>query len=133
VTRRVLAVAAAVLAIVALLAALAALGRWEGRRAADRETAGMRTVLAAIGGDIHSTRLSGYRVGPPNCLAYHTREMLLALQLCFDAEGRLIQTVDRRPDQPRYSSLEYEPSLSTIRFPPAEIEKLMQLAIAARG
>ena len=34
----------------------------------------MRTVLAAIGGDIRSPRLSGYRYGPPNCLAYHTRD-----------------------------------------------------------
>ena len=93
----------------------------------------MRAVLAAIGGDIRSTRLSGFRVGPPKCLAYHTRDMLLALQLCFDSEGRLIQSVDRRPDQPRYSSLEYQPSLSTIRFAPARIDKLLQLTAAASG
>jgi hypothetical protein len=122
-----------VIAVVAALALLVAVGRWEEHRAANKEMAGMRTVLAAIGGDIRSPRLSGYRYGPPDCLAYHDKTMLLALQLCFDAEGRLVQSVDRRPEQPRYSSLEYEPSLSTIRFPPAEIDKLMQLAIAARG
>ena len=59
--------------------------------------------------------------------------MLLALQLCFDSQGRLIQSVDRRPDQPRYSSLEYEPSLSTIRFPRARIDRLLQLAVAGAG
>ena len=126
-------VAAIGIAVVAALALLVAIGRWEGHRAARKETAGMRTVLAAIGGDIRSPRLSGYRFGDPECLAYHTRTMALALQLCFDSEGRLIQTVDRRPDEPRYSSLEYEPSLSTIRFPPSRIDKLLQLAAAARG
>ena len=129
-TRRVL---GAVLAIVVTAALLVGIGRWEQHRAARTETAGMRSVLAAIGGDIDSKQLSGYRYGPPNCLAYHDKAMLLALQLCFDSEGRLIQSVDRRPDQPRYSSLEYEPSLSTIRFPPAEIDRLLQLAASGAG
>ena len=128
-TRRALFVGVAVLAT---LAVLVAVGRWEKHRAARNELAGMRTVLAAIGGDINSPRLSGYRYGPPNCLAYHDRVMQLALQLCFDSQGRLIQTVDRRPDQPRYSSLEYEPSLSTIRFPRTEIDKLLAVASASR-
>jgi hypothetical protein len=120
-------------AVLALLALLVAVGRWEEHRAARKEMAGMRIVLAAIGGDISSPRLSGYRFGPPDCLAYHDRVMLLALQLCFDSQGRLIETVDRRPDQPRYSSLEYEPSLSTIRFPRSRIDKLLQVAAAASG
>ncbi len=120
-------------AIVAAAAVLVGVGRWEQHRAARTEMTGMRSVLAAIGGDIDSKRLSGYRYGPPNCLAYHDGTMLLALQLCFDSEGRLIQSVDRRPDQPRYSSLEYEPSLSTIRFPPAQIDRLLQLAAAGTG
>jgi hypothetical protein len=59
--------------------------------------------------------------------------MALALQLCFDAQGRLIQAVDRRPDQPKYYSLEYKPSLSTIRFPPHEIDQLLQVAATASG
>jgi hypothetical protein len=130
VIRRVVAVAVAALVGAA---ALVAVGRWEEHRAAEKEMDGMRVVLGAIGGKIDSPRLSGYRFGPPNCLAYHTDTMLLALQLCFDSEGRLIQTVDRRPDQPRYSSLEYEPSLSTIRFPPARIDRLLQLAASASG
>ena len=121
------------LAAVLALALLVAVGRWEEHRAARTEMAGMRSVLAAIGGDIDSPRLSGYRYGPPDCLAYHDKTMLLALQLCFDSEGRLIQSVDRRPEQPRYSSLEYEPRLSTIRFPRARIDKLLQLAASATG
>ena len=74
-------------AIVAAAAVLVGVGRWEQHRAARTEMTGMRSVLAAIGGDIGSKRLSGYRYGPPNCLAYHDRTMLLALQLCFDSEA----------------------------------------------
>jgi hypothetical protein len=130
VTGRVLGICAAVVVALALLVGV---GRWEERHAARNEMAGMRTVLAAIGGDIDSPRLSGYRYGPPDCLAYHDKTMLLAVQLCFDAEGRLIQSVDRRQEQPRYSSLEYEPSLSTIRFPRKRIDRLLQVAASGTG
>jgi hypothetical protein len=130
VTVRVLGICAAVVVALALLVGV---GRWEEHHAARKEMAGMRTVLGAIGGDIDSPRLSGYRYGPPDCLAYHDKTMLLALQLCFDSEGRLIQGVDRRPEQPRYSSLEYEPSLSTIRFPRKRIDRLLQVAASGTG
>jgi hypothetical protein len=129
-TRRVVGIG---LGVVVALALLVAVGRWEEHHAARTELAGMRNVLAAIGGDIDSPRLSGYRYGPPDCLAYHDRTMLLALQLCFDSEGRLVQSVDRRPEQPRYSSLEYQSSLSTIRFPRKRIDRLLQLAASATG
>jgi hypothetical protein len=121
------------LAVIAAVAVLLAVGRWEQRRAAKTELTGMRTVVAAIGGDIVTPSLSGYRFGPPDCLAYHDRVMLLALQLCFDSQGRLIEAVDRRPNQPRYYSLEYKPSLSTIRFPRTKIDQLLQIAAAATG
>jgi hypothetical protein len=129
-TRRVWALG---LAALVLLAVFVPVGRWEERRAAHKEVAGMRTVLTAVGGDIVSPTLSGYRYGPPDCLAYHDRVMLLALQLCFDPQGRLIEAVDRRPDQPVYYSVEYKPSLSTIRFPRSEIDQLLQIAAAHSG
>jgi hypothetical protein len=127
VTRRIVAVAVAAVVVLALLVAV---GRWEKRRAANKELAGMRTVVAAIGGNIVSPTLSGYRFGTSDCLAYHGGETLLALQLCFDQDGRLVQAVDRRGSEPQYYSLEYEPSLSTIRFPRATIDKLLQVAVA---
>jgi hypothetical protein len=129
-TRRVWAIG---LAALAALAILVAVGRWEERHAARKELAGMRTVLAAVGGDPVSRSLSGYRFGSPDCLAYSDRHIALALQLCFDSQGRLIEAVDRRPDQPRYYSVEYKPSLSTIRFPRTEIDQLLQVAAAASG
>ncbi len=104
-----------------------------GTPAAARRTAGIEpcSPRSAVTSALRVCRATGF--GDPACLAYHTRTMALALPLCFDSEGRLIQTVDRRPEEPRYSSLEYEPSLSTIRFPPSRIDKLLQLAAAARG
>jgi hypothetical protein len=128
VTRRV-SIGVAALAAFALLVFV---GRWEQRRAAREEMAGMRTVVAAIGGKIVTPTLTGYRIGPPDCLSYHDRHTLLALQLCFDAEGRLVEAVDRRPEQPRYYSLEYKPSLSTIRFPRSQINALLRIAAAAK-
>jgi len=130
VTRRVLAFG---LAALALLAILVAVGRWEQRHAARKENAGMRMVLDAVGGSPVSSALTGYRFGPPDCLAYHDSKTLLALQLCFDSQGRLIEAVDRRPDQPVYYSVEYKPSLATIRFPRTEIDQLLQIAAAASG
>jgi hypothetical protein len=121
--RRIVIAACAVLVAAAVLVAV---GRWEQRHAARKETAGMRTVLAAIGNRIDSPALSGFRVGPPDCLAYHDAEMLLALQLCFDRQGRLVEAVDRRPQDPKYYSLEYKPSLATIRFPREQINVLFQ-------
>jgi hypothetical protein len=121
------------LGVLVTVALLVAVGRWEQRHAARTEMAGMRSVLAAIGGDPVSRSLSGYRFGAPDCLAYHDRVTALALQLCFDSQGRLIQAVDRRPDQPKYYSLEYKPSLSTIRFPRREIDELLQAAAQASG
>ena len=115
-------------AVVAAVAVLVAVGRWEERRAAREQMAGMRTIVNAIGGNIASPKLSGYRLGPPDCLAYFERPMLLALQLCFDSEGRVVQAVDRRSDEPRYYSLQYKPSLSSIRYPRATIDKLLNLA-----
>ena len=64
---------------------------------------------------------------------YHGRTMLLALQLCFESKGSLVQAVDLRRDQSRPLDLEYEPSLSTIRFPRERIDRLLQLAASATG
>jgi hypothetical protein len=125
VRRRLVAIGAAVLAAAA---ALVVVGRWEERRAAREEIAGMRATLAAVGGNIASPKISAYRYGPPDCLDYYEGPLLVALQLCFDYDGRLVETVDRRGPEPRYASLEYKPSLSTIRFPRTEVDKLLQLA-----
>ena len=115
---------------VVVLVALVPIGRWEERRAAREQVAGMQSVLDAVGGNIVSRSLSGYRYGPPDCLAYFDQKVLFALQLCFDSEGRLVEAVDRRPAQPHYYGVEYKPTLSTLRFSRTKIDKLLQVAVS---
>jgi hypothetical protein len=114
------------LAIVLLAIALVLVGRWEEARSARNEVREMRLVLNAVG-DLTRRRPTGYRIGPPDCLSYATPENLYALQICFDRSGRVVETVDRRPAQPKYASLAYDPALSTIRVPVKLVDKLFAL------
>jgi hypothetical protein len=118
--------------IVALAAALVAIGRWEQARSARSEMREMRVVLAAVG-DLTRRRPTGYRIGPPDCLAYATPKNLYGLQICFDRSGRVVETVDRRATRPKYASLVYDPSLSTIRVPIVLVDKLFSLKRISDG
>ncbi len=122
--RRSPAVAAAVVAALAVAGAAVLVGRWELHRDAARQNARMLTVLRTVG-DIRTRAASGYRVGDPSCLAYPRPDNKFALQLCFDAQGRLVETVDRRGIHPIYASLTYEPSLAATRFPSSLIDRLL--------
>jgi hypothetical protein len=127
--RRLIVVAVAALLVVG---ALITVGRWEEHRAARHEIAGMRAVLAAIG-NLRTRRPTGYRLGPPDCLAYATTGNAFGLQVCFDSAGRVVETVDRRGVQPKYSSLVYQPSLSTIRVPRTLVDQLLKLGPGKTG
>jgi hypothetical protein len=87
------AAAAAVVAFAAVVVILA--GRWEQHRFVAEENRGMRAVLTAVG-RLDGPRISGYRLGPPDCIAYSTSTSPYGLQLCFDRVGRLVEAVDRR-------------------------------------
>lgn len=116
---------------VLVAALLVGAGRWERRHAVDKQAAGFRTVLAAVGGRLDEKTLSGFRYGPPDCLSYHDASQRFAYQLCFDPQGRLVEAVDRRGAQPTYYSLEYEPSVSPLRFPRPLVDQLLRSAEAA--
>jgi hypothetical protein len=118
--------------VVVVLAAvvLVGVGRWEQRRAVDRQVAGMRSVLAAVGGRPDVKTITGFRYGSPSCLSYVADNFIFALQLCFSSDGRLVTAVDRRGPSPVYYSLEYKPSLSPIRYDPAGIAALLRRARA---
>lgn len=105
-----------------------ALGRWEEQHSARVEVARMQRVLTAVG-PLATAQVTGYRIDNPRCLAYSTPENRFGLQLCFDPVGRLVETVDRRGAQPVYASLNYQPSLSTIRFPIGFVNRLFLRAI----
>ena len=93
----------------------------------------MRTVLAAIGGDIRSPRLSGYRYGPPDCLAYHNKTMLARAAALLRLRGP--PDPERRPAARAAALL--EPRVRAVaehdRFPRTRIDRLLQLAAAASG
>jgi hypothetical protein len=112
--------------VVVLAVALVVVGRWEEARSTHDEVRQMRLVVSAVG-DLTRRRPTGYRLGPPDCLAYATPKNLYGLQICFDRSGRIVETVDRRPTQPKYASLVYDPALSTLRVSPALVARLFAL------
>jgi hypothetical protein len=115
--------------IVATAILLVLVGRWEERRSANIELGRMKAVLAQVG-SISTAIPTGVRIGSPSCLAYPIPQNRLGLQLCFDAQGRLVESVDRSVSPPIYGSLAYDPSLSTIRFPVPLVENLLRRATA---
>jgi hypothetical protein len=119
--------AAVVVAGVAVaLVALVAVGRWERRRWIDEQLRGMRLVQALVG-PLDQPGLFGYRVVPQfDCLVYKYHGNPLALELCVDGSGRLIEAIDRRAAVRRYYSLQAEPGASTIRIDRSAIDRLLR-------
>jgi hypothetical protein len=123
----------AVVLAAAAIVALIALGRWEQRRQVHDQIAGMRAVIAAIG-PLDQVGATGYRFGPPDCLAYPIATNILGLQICFDRKGHVVETVDRRGSQPVYASLAYDPALSTLTGAPDRIAYLLKhTQLASKG
>lgn len=117
----------------AILLALIPVGRWEARRHARHEMAGFRTVLAAIG-PLDQPSLDAYRqgVGPGlDCLLYKRGANPFALEVCFQASGRVVETYDRRGSSPRIWSLREDPSASTVTIDGKQAEALVKRLSAA--
>ena len=119
-------------AMAATAALLVAIGRWEQRREVAHEVAGMEMVVAAVG-PLDKAKPTGYRFGPPDCLAYSIPQNQLGLELCFDRTGRLVETADRRGVQPVYASLAYDPELSPIREPLPLVRRLLETTFKRSG
>ena len=115
-------------ALVAACLALIPIGRWEERRHARHELAGIRSVLAAIG-PYDQPSLDAYRrgVGSPglDCVLYRRGSNPYALEFCFDGAGRVVEGYDRRGTAPRIWSLRDHPSSSDIRVDRAQLEQLI--------
>jgi hypothetical protein len=117
--------AAWVLAALAVAALLVAVGRWERGHRADEQVSGMRGVLAAVG-PLDSPGLSAFRyLTNFQCVLYERGGNRVALELCFDADGRLIEAIDRRSGDPEIWSLRDDPSRSTIRVDRAVVDRLL--------
>lgn len=124
-SRRRLVLAAAATVLVAVVLVL--VGRWEGDRTSDEQNRGMRRVLALVG-RLDSPALDRYRLHPMfNCLLYRVGAKTYALELCFDAKGRLVEAIDRRRGgDPRIWSLRFDPEASDTKVDPAEVQRLLR-------
>jgi hypothetical protein len=114
-------------ALVVVLVAAIPVGRWEARRHAHAELAGIRTVLAAIG-PFDQRSLDAYRqgVGPGlDCLLYKRGTNPFALEFCFDGAGRVVEGYDRRGTSPKIWSIREAPSASTIHVDRPRLERLL--------
>ena len=118
----------ALLGVAALLvlAALVALGAWERERRADRESAGIRAVLAEVG-SIDSDDLRGFRIFVNfQCLVYERGRNDFALELCVDDDGRVVEAIDRRDGTPEVWSLRDDRSRSEVRVDRREVNRLLR-------
>lgn len=115
-------VALVIAGAVALLVVLAFVGRWEGNRNVRVQNARMRAVWDVATSDgFFSSRAKLYRLDEFfDCITYSPRgrpQDYSAYELCFDRQGRLVQTIDRHTGTPVFSSLLEEPSRAAIRVP----------------
>jgi hypothetical protein len=118
-------VVAGLLATLLVVAVLVALGRWERNRHADEQTRGMQSVLVAVG-QLDGPTLSAFRYLPKfQCLAYRRERNPLALELCFDAVGRVVEAIDRRSGRPEIWSLREDPTRSTLRVDRSQVDRLL--------
>ena len=123
----VLVVAAALL----VLGGLVLVGRSEGRRHARAENRVIAQIRALVG-PLDSPTLDRYRLLPEfSCLLYGRHGDPFALELCIDAQGRVVEAIDRRKGSPRIASLREDPSAATVRVDRPEVDRLIHNLEAA--
>lgn len=85
----------------------------------------MRTVVAAVG-PLDNPSLSAFRyLSNFQCLVYRRGADPVALELCVDARGRLVEAIDRRSRERKIWSLRDDPTRSTILLDRAEVDRLL--------
>jgi hypothetical protein len=110
-----------------VFAGLVAIGLVERAHRGREQSDAMRAVVAEVG-RLNASRLDSYRYFSPTvqCLLYRRGSDPFALELCVDAEGRVIETIDRRTaPKPRIHSLRDDPTRSSVRVDRAEVTRLM--------
>ena len=109
------------------LGILAVVGRSEAHRHARKENHGIAEIRALVG-PLDSTSLDRYRLLPEfSCLLYGRHGNAFALELCIDADGRVVEAIDRRNRRkPRIFSLREDPSAATTRVDRAEVNRLLR-------
>lgn len=112
--------------VAAVLAALVAVGHWERERRGDRESAGMRSVLEAVG-PLDSPNLRGFRIFANfQCLVYERGRNDFALELCVDDRGDVVEAIDRRDGTAEVWSVRDDPSRSEVAVDRGEVNRLLR-------
>lgn len=99
-----------------------AIGRHE--RATERRYTlqGIANVRALIGNRIGKP--DDYRVGSGlSCLIYPDHGRVFALELCIDAQGRVVEAADRRGSVSRFYTVVEEPAVADERLDPSFVVK----------
>ena len=110
------------IAVVAIAVAAVAFGRSEGRHAVQEQQRGLLAARAGVDSRLLQPTQSIYDPGAGlQCLIYGFVGNPLGLELCFDAQGRLVESVDRRGVE-HVSTLRFERTAAPFRLPPAEVE-----------
>ena len=113
------------LAAVLVAAVLVGVGRFERGHRADEENRGMGEVVAAVGPlDTRPHAAVPYHQNL-QCLLYRRDANPFALELCVDAQGRLVEAIDRRSGDPEIWSLRDDPERATNRLDRAEVDRLL--------
>jgi hypothetical protein len=110
---------------IVLLGVLVVVGRWEGRRHADKQNAKILRIREAVG-RLDRPRPTGFRIlNPFTCLTYGRGGNRYALELCVDGAGRVVEAIDRRSGTPRIGSLREDPGAATVRVDRREVDRLL--------
>jgi hypothetical protein len=104
---------------------LVLVGRWERGERAEDQSAGIREIVAAVG-PLDDPSLTAYRYFSSfQCLAYRRGRVRLALELCVDWNGRVVEAIDRRSGTLTIRSLRDDPTRSTVRIDRCETDRLL--------
>jgi hypothetical protein len=122
--RRALLVGAAVLIATPLLVAV---GRRERSHWTAKENAGIAALRAAVGPNLDSSRLVGFRLSYTfDCLLYTDGKAVYGEELCFDPSGRIVEAIDRRTTTSIFWTLRMSPQSATVRERPALIDCILR-------
>ena len=113
-------------AFVLLLVVAVPLGRHERSRGYGVELGRIQAVRDLIGSKLDAPTLTAYRLAPASaCLLYRSGPNYYALKLCFDPEGRLVESEDARRGYPVFGSVVFRPELARLRVPRGEIRAIL--------